>query len=152
MQYQGADCAGTGWNAASGRSNGWTEWEFDLSAYAGQEVTVSISYASDWAIQGLGVWVDDITAPTTEAGVSTDFEGGMGSWTLGDPTEIGSGVNVLDWSRSEDVGFVEGAMTSMTPTDADFRTLYFGFAFENAGDAAAREEIMADALAYLTAG
>ncbi len=96
--------------------------------------------------------VDDITAPTTEAGVSTDFEGDMGSWTIGDPTEIGSGVNVLDWNRSEDVGFVEGAMTSMTPTDAAFRTLYFGFAFENAGNAAAREEIMADALAYLTAG
>ena len=152
VQYQGADCAGTGWNATSGRSNGWTEWEFDLSDYAGQEVTVSISYASDWAIQGLGVWVDDITAPTTEAGVSTDFEGDMGSWTIGDPTEIGSGVNVLDWNRSEDVGFVEGAMTSMTPTDAAFRTLYFGFAFENAGNAAAREEIMADALAYLTAG
>ena len=84
--------------------------------YAGQEVTVSISYASDWAAQGLGVWVDDITAPTTEAGVSTDFEGDMGSWTIGDPIEIGSGVNVLDWNRSEDVGFVEGAMASMTPT------------------------------------
>ncbi len=25
-QYEGADCSGAGWNASSGRSNGWEEW------------------------------------------------------------------------------------------------------------------------------
>jgi hypothetical protein len=49
-----------------------------------------------------------------------------------------------------DVGFTEGAMTSMDPSDAAFRTLYFGFGFENVEGAAARNEIMAEALAYLT--
>ena len=150
VQYQGADCAGADWNAASGRSEGWTEWEFDLSAFAGQEVTVSISYVSDWSVQGLGVWVDDIVAPTTDPGVSTGFEADMGSWTIGDPTEINSEVNALDWIRTVDVGFTEGAMTSMTPSDSDFRTLYFGFGLENVEGSAARREIMADALGYLT--
>ena len=149
-RYQGADCSGAGWNAASGRSEGWEEWEFDLEAYDGQEVTVSISYASDWAAQGLGVWIDDVTAPTTDPGVTTSFEAGLGSWTFGDPAEVGSGPNALDWTRTTDVGFVEGAMTSMTPPDVDFRTLYLGFALENVEGAAARRELMADALAYLT--
>jgi Zinc carboxypeptidase/Immune inhibitor A-like, MAM domain len=156
VQYQGADCAGdpdgdgiSDWNAASGRSNGWQEWEFDLSAYAGQEVTVSISYASDWAVQGLGTWVDDIDAPTTAVGADTGFETDSGSWIVGDPEEIGSSINALDWIRTEDVGFTEGAMTSMTPTDAAFRTLYFGFGFENVDGAPAQTEIMDRALDYL---
>jgi hypothetical protein len=145
-QYQGADCSGAGWNAASGRSNGWQEWQFDLSAYAGQEVTVSISYASDWAVQGLGVWIDDIQVPSAAL---TDFEGGMDGWVFGDPTEIGSDVNPLDWILTTDVGFTEGAVTSMTPDDAAFRTLYFGFGFENVVGATEREEIMTEALDYL---
>jgi hypothetical protein len=146
IQYQGADCSGTDWNAASGRSQGWTEWEFDLTPYAGQEVTVSVSYVSDWAVQGLGVWVDDIQVP---GAAPTDFESGLDGWTVASPTEIGSDVNPLDWIVTTDVGFTEGAMTSMDPSDAAFRTLYFGFGFENVEGAAARNEIMA-ALAYLT--
>ena len=39
------------WNAASGRSAGWEEWGIDLR-YAGRDVEVSISYASDWASRG----------------------------------------------------------------------------------------------------
>ena len=147
IQYQGADCSGTDWNAASGRSDGWTEWEFDLSAYAGEEVTVSISYVSDWAAQGLGVWIDDIQVP---GAALTDFESGPDGWVEGDPTELGSDVNPLDWTLTTDVGFTEGAVTSMDPSDAAFRTLYFGFGFENVEGAAARNEIMAEALAYLT--
>jgi hypothetical protein len=146
VQYQGADCSGDGWNAASGRSNGWKQWEFDLSAYAGQEVTVSISYVSDWATQGLGVWIDDVQVP---GAALTDFEAGMDGWEVGDPIDIGSDVNPLDWILTTDVGFTEGAMTSMTPDDAAFRTLYFGFAFENVAGATEREEIMTDALDYL---
>jgi Zinc carboxypeptidase len=164
-QYQGADCGADtdgdgfgnaeGWNAASGRSHGWENWVFDLSAYEGQEVTVSISYASDWAVQGLGVFLDDIDAPGTTA--DTDFEAaGMAGWEPGNPEDVGSGPNALDWISTTDVGFIEGAMTSMTPTDAAFRTLYFGFGFENvsggSGDttgADARAEIMTLALDYL---
>ena len=41
-------------------------------------------------------------------------------------------------------------MTSMTPGDAQFRTLYFGFGFENVVGDAARNEMMDKALDYLT--
>jgi hypothetical protein len=146
-QYEGTGCTGEGWNAASGRSAGWTEWEFDLGAYAGQDVTVSISYVSDWAIQGLGVWVDDVQVPGAPL---TDFENGLDGWTFGDPTQIGSDFNALDWTLATDVGFTEGAMTSMTPADADFRTLYFGFGFENVAGTDERNEMMDLALDYLT--
>ena len=148
-QYQGADCSGGGWNAASGRSNGWQLWEFNLSEYAGQDVTVSISYASDWAVQGLGTWVDDLDAPTTEVGADTGFEVDMGTWELGDPEDIGSAINALDWIRTEDVGFTEGAMTSMDPPGPGFRTLYFGFGFENVVETTEQNEIMDRALDYL---
>jgi hypothetical protein len=148
-RYQGADCSGAGWNATSGRSPGWEEWAVDLSSFGNANVEVSISYASDWATQGLGVWIDDIDAPGTAA--DTDFEAsGMAGWTVGDPTELGSDVNALDWTLTTDVGFTEGAMTSMVPSDADFRTLYFGFGFENVDGAAARNEMMDRALDYLT--
>ncbi len=41
-------------------------------------------------------------------------------------------------------------MTSMNPRDADFRTLYSWFGFENVAGAAARNEMMDRALDYLT--
>ena len=40
-------------------------------------------------------------------------------------------------------------MTSMAPTDAAFRTLYFGFGFENVDGTPAQNEIMDRALDYL---
>jgi hypothetical protein len=146
-RYQGTDCSGTGWNATSGRSQGWEEWTVDLSAWHDKQVEVSISYASDWAVQGLGVWVDDIDAPGIIA--DTDFESGMAGWVVGDPTEIGSDINALDWITTTNVGFTEGAATSMTPDNAEFRTLYLGFALENVETPEARKEIMTKALAYL---
>jgi hypothetical protein len=146
-RYQGTDCSGEGWNATSGRSQGWEEWTVDLSAWHDKQVEVSISYASDWAVQGLGVWIDDIDAPGT--GADTDFESGTAGWVVGDPTEIGSDINALDWITTTNVGFTEGAATSMTPDNAEFRTLYLGFALENVKTPEARKEIMTKALAYL---
>ncbi len=68
-------CTPTGttgvWNAASGRSAGWEQWSIDLGAYAGKQVEISIAYASDWSVQGLGAFVDDVTLSTGE---TTSFE------------------------------------------------------------------------------
>ncbi|MGH3012810.1 MAG: M14 family zinc carboxypeptidase, partial [Gaiellaceae bacterium] len=51
-------CVPTGtsgaWHAAAGDSGGWQEWSINLGAYSGQQVDIRISYASDWATQGLG--------------------------------------------------------------------------------------------------
>ena len=35
--------------------------EVDLSDYAGQQVEISISYVQDFAVSGLGVFLDDVT-------------------------------------------------------------------------------------------
>ncbi len=144
QHYQGEDCSGTGstgtWNASSGRSAGWEEWQVDLSPYAGGQVEVSISYASDWAVQGLGSFVDAIDVSTGEG--STSFETGMDGWTVPGPAE-GSDANPNDWMRTQSVGFEEGAVVS-TPD-----TLYFGFGFEGISDAAIRAAVMEVALDHL---
>ncbi len=66
VHYQTAGsttCTPTGttgeWHAATGNSSGYQPWEIDLSQFAGEQVEVSISYASDQFVQGLGMFVDD---------------------------------------------------------------------------------------------
>ena len=137
-QYQGADCSGAGWNASSGRSDGWEEWRIDLTPYAGKQIEVSISYASDWAFQGLGSFVDLISVPGGDG--STSFETGMDGWTIPGPP-AGSGNNANDWERR--LGFEEGAITATADT------LFFGFGFEGISDAATRNDVMGRSLDYL---
>jgi hypothetical protein len=143
-QYQGADCTGTGtsgaWNAHSGRSAGWEDWRIDLDSFAtpGQAVEIYISYASDWAVQGLGSFVDFVQLPGEPV---ESFESGMGAWSVPGPPP-GSAANPNDWTRTQSVGFEEGAIVSMTPPTADLATLYFGFGFEAIRTAAARTDVM----------
>ncbi|HEX6207403.1 MAG TPA: M14 family zinc carboxypeptidase [Actinomycetota bacterium] len=143
-RYQGADCSGTGttgeWNAHSGRSAGWEEWEIDLSDYAGSEIEVSISYASDWAVQGLGAWVDHVEV-STEPGVES-FETGLGAWNISGPAE-GSGPNPNNWERTQSVGFEEGAVAATADT------LFFGFGFEGITGASSRAAVMEKSMGYL---
>jgi bacillopeptidase F (M6 metalloprotease family) len=148
-RYQGADCSGanadTGgeWHASTGRSDGWEQWEVDLSEYAGQEVEVSISYASDWGTQAIGAFVDAVEVSTGEG--STSFEDDadpMDGWTTPGPPE-GSDPNPNDWRRTTSVGFEEGAVVS---TDD---TLMFGFGFEGIAGAADRNDVMGRSMDYL---
>lgn len=73
--YQSPSCAPTGtsgeWNAATGRSDGWEQWAFDLSAYPG-DVELSIAYVSDEVVQDAGVFLDDVVVPAGSG--STSFE------------------------------------------------------------------------------
>ena len=146
-QYQGADCSGAGWNASSGRSNGWEEWQIDLDAFAqpGEEIEVFISYASDWAVQGLGTFVDSIQMPGEPV---ESFETDEGAWSAVGPP-VGSAPNPNTFIRTQDVGFEEGAVTSLTPTTAAFRTLFFGFGFEGITGASTREDVMNASLSFL---
>ncbi|HEX6336095.1 MAG TPA: M14 family zinc carboxypeptidase [Jiangellaceae bacterium] len=143
-RYQGADCSGTGtsgeWHASDGRSAGWEEWTIDLSAYAGSEVEVAISYASDWAFQGLGAFVDHVEV-STEAGVES-FESGLGAWTVAGPPE-GSASNPNDWFRTESVGLEEGAVVSTASS------LFMGFGLEGITGADSRAAVMDKSLDYL---
>ncbi|SDU60043.1 M14 family metallopeptidase [Jiangella alkaliphila] len=128
------------WNAASGNSGGWQEWEVDLSAYAGGDVEVSISYASDWAVQGLGVFVDDIAVSTGDG--NTSFETDLGGWAVPGPPE-GSAPNANDYVRTTAGGFPEAAVTA-TPG-----SLYAGFGLEGIESAAERAAVMGAALDHL---
>ncbi|MGH3306694.1 MAG: M14 family zinc carboxypeptidase [Nocardioides sp.] len=143
--YQGADCSPTGstgeWHAASGNSNGWQQWSIDLSQYAGQQVEVSIAYASDWGTQGLGAFVDDATVLVDAAEQSTtSFETDLGGWTVsGAPP--GSEPNNNDWQRDQ-LAFEEG---SVVVTDD---TVFAGFGAEGLAPAQ-RNDFVARSLQHL---
>jgi hypothetical protein len=127
------------WHAAAGDSGGWQEWSINLGAYAGQQVEIRISYASDWATQGLGVFVDDVTLPD---GSSTSFEGGdTGGWAASGPPP-GSAPNVNNFVFTTAAGFPEGA--SITTEDS----LLLGFGLEAVTGADARAEVMGRAMDY----
>jgi hypothetical protein len=136
-------CTGTGttgaWNAASGNSSGWQEWSIDLAAYAGGSVEISIAYASDWAVQGIGVFVDDITLPD---GTSTSFETGLDGWAIAGPPE-GSAPNVNNFIRTDASGFPVGNAIA-TP-----HSLLLGFGLEGVSTEAERNAVMGRALGHL---
>jgi hypothetical protein len=137
-------CSPTGttgsWNADSGSSGGWVQWAVDLSAYAGKQVEVSIAYVSDWSVQGLGTFVDDIVVSTGEG--TTSFETGMDGWTVTGPPP-GSAPNSNNFVRTTAGGFPEGA--AITTED----TIYFGFGFEGIATPATRNAVMGRAINYL---
>ena len=135
-------CTATGttgaWHAASGNSGGWEQWRIDLSEWRGQTVEVSIAYATDWSVQNLGVFIDDVVLPD---GTSTSFETDLGGWTVGQPAD--SGANANNWIRTDASGFPVGAAIS-TPD-----SLLFGFGFEAISSEESRNAVMRRALRHL---
>ncbi len=139
--YMDAACNPTGstgaWNAFTGNSGGWHQVEVDLSAYAGKTVELYISYATDWATQNLGVFVDDIEL----AGYPLeDFEAGMGPWAVS--TAPGSGA-FNNWARISGAGFPEG------PAIRTPYSVYLGFGFEAIDTADNRTLVMDRVMDYL---
>jgi hypothetical protein len=130
------------WFGATGNSAGFHDWEFDLSDYAGQQVEVSISYIQDFAVAGLGVFVDDAVI-TKDGAVAeqTSFEDDTGGWTAG-PGPAGSSDRD-QWQRQTSAGFKDG------PGVATDDTLYYGFGFEGIAGVDKRNGFMADAMRYL---
>jgi hypothetical protein len=139
-------CTSTGttgsWNAATGDSGGWEQWDVDLSAYAGTQVEVSITYASDWSTQGLGVFIDDIVSSTGEGTTSFEDDGDpLDGWVAGGAPD--SAPNPNDFEVTTAAGFPEGSVVS-TPA-----SVYMGFGFEGISDAANRATVMHRAIQYL---
>jgi hypothetical protein len=136
------------WNAANGSSSGWQQLEFDLSAYAGQQVEISITSVSDWGLQQFpGVFIDDIAVSTGEG--TTSFEDDadpMDGWTVPgapqDPDGI-EGPNRNDWVRRGGLGIKEGS------TVATDDTVYMGFGFEGITGPATRIQVMDRVTDYL---
>jgi hypothetical protein len=94
-------CSATGstgvWRAATGASDGYEQWAVDLSAYAGEDVEVSISYASDDVVQRNGVFVDDVAVSSGPGSTSFEDDGDtLDGWTVPGPPEDSPG-NETDW-------------------------------------------------------
>ena len=148
----GEECSNQGsgdgeWHGATGNSAGFQDWKVDLSAYAGSEVEISISYVQDFAFDGLGVFVDDVVV--TEDGTATetiDFESGPGGFEPGPPPPGSEEDTQRAWEVRDSVGWIDG------PGVATEDTLYWTFGFEGVSDPAVREQLLGSSLAYLGVG
>ena len=94
-------CSPTGssgsWWAASGASEGYEQWRFDLGAYATKSVELSITYASDESVQFSGAFVDDIVVSTGAGTTSFEADGNtFDGWTVPGAPD-GSPPNPNDW-------------------------------------------------------
>ncbi|AWS46254.1 M14 family metallopeptidase [Streptosporangium sp. 'caverna'] len=129
----GATCAATGtsgsWNSFTGNSGGWQQVAFDLSAYAGQRVEVSISYVTDPGTGGVGAFVDDTRVTTTGGAPDAEgFESGLGVWAIpGPPT--GSPAGAGDFAR---------AQADKTAAVSTKDSVFLGFGLEQVASAAER--------------
>ncbi|HEV7932765.1 MAG TPA: M14 family zinc carboxypeptidase [Actinomadura sp.] len=142
----GRPCGGTGtsgrWNSFTGGSGGWVPAAFDLSAYAGKKVEVSITYVSDPGSGGTGLFVDDTKVTTTGGLLDAEgFESGSGPWSVqGAPA--GSPGNAGEFIRSQ-------ALIDSVSAVATEDSLMLGFGLEQVKSPGDREVIMGRALKHL---
>ncbi|MEU5882761.1 M14 family zinc carboxypeptidase [Spirillospora sp. NPDC047279] len=142
----GNPCQNTGtsgaWNSFTGSSNGWVPTAFDLSAYAGKQVEVSIAYVSDPFTGGTGLFIDDTRVTTTGGQVDAEgFESGLGPWAIqGAPA--GSPANVSEFTRSQ-------ALIDSVSAVATRDSIVFGFGLEQARTPDEQRLLMSRALRHL---
>jgi hypothetical protein len=133
------------WNAATGNSGGFQDWNVDLSSFAGKNVEVSITYIQDPAVRGLGVFVDDatVTVDGSEA-AHTGFEtdGDISPFTVGGPP-AGSPGNANNWIQTTSVGFKDG------PGIQTDHSVYWGFGLEGVNGDTTRRDLLQHALNHL---
>ncbi|MEV7888985.1 M14 family zinc carboxypeptidase [Streptomyces sp. NPDC002817] len=140
----GCTASGTSgqWNSFTGASAGWQEVSFDLSAYAGKRVEVSLSYITDPGSGGRGVLADNASVVIGGNAVETEgFETSLGAWSVPGPP-AGSPAVVKDWGLSGELFKTYGAVT----TDD---TVLLGFGLEHVTAAADRTTLLRKALAAL---
>jgi hypothetical protein len=141
----GDACTATGttgaWNRITGTSEGWQDVSYDLSAYAGQQVEVAISYVTDLGAGGAGVFVDRTRLSIGGTEVEPEgFETDLGPWTVPGPPE-GSPAGAGDFARSQSQ--VGAAIT----TDD---TVLLGFGIEQVPDPADRAALLGAIVRTLT--
>ncbi|WP_369238345.1 M14 family zinc carboxypeptidase [Streptomyces sp. R21] len=139
-------CTNTGtsgaWNSFTGASTGWQQVNFDLSAYAGKSVEVSLSYVTDPGSGGHGVLADDASLVVGGTATQTEgFETSLGAWSVAGPPP-GSPVVLKDWARVGELFKTYGAVTTGD-------TVLLGFGLEHVTAAADRTALIGKALAAL---
>ncbi|MGY1590968.1 M14 family zinc carboxypeptidase [Geodermatophilus sp. SYSU D00708] len=141
----GTPCRPTGttgaWHRITGTSAGWQQVGFDLSAYAGGQVELAISYVTDASTGGAGVFVDQTRLLIGgTAGEPEGFETDLGTWTVPGAPEA-SPPNVGDFVRAQSqVG------AAITTED----TVLLGFGIEQVPDPAARAALLGGIVRSLT--
>ncbi|MFE2545376.1 M14 family metallopeptidase [Actinacidiphila glaucinigra] len=140
----GAGCQATGtsgaWNSFTGSSGGWRQVNFDLSAYAGKKVEVSLSYITDPSSGGQGLQADDTSLVIRGAVTETEgFETSLGPWAVAGPP-AGSPPVQRDWART-------GPLTQGAVVTHD--TVLLGFGLEHVPSAADRVSLVRQALKAL---
>ncbi|GHI08562.1 M14 family metallopeptidase [Streptomyces cellostaticus] len=144
LTLSGNACTATGttgsWNSLTGSSSGWQQLSFDLSAYAGKSVEVSISYITDPGTGGHGVLADDaslVVGGTVKE--AEGFETSLGAWRVPGPP-AGSPAVLKDWTRT---GTLFQTYAAVTTED----TVLLGFGLEQVPAAADRAALLKKAFA-----
>ncbi|MFF4103707.1 M14 family zinc carboxypeptidase [Streptomyces sp. NPDC001903] len=146
LTLDSAGCTASGtsgqWNSFTGSSEGWKQVAFDLSAYAGKTVEVSLSYVSDGGSGGRGLFADDARVSVGGADQAVEgFETSLGAWTAqGAPA--GSPVVPGDWARSGELFTSYASVTTRN-------TVLLGFGLEHLPAAADRAVLVGKALRSL---
>ncbi|MER5807105.1 M14 family zinc carboxypeptidase [Streptomyces sp. NPDC002033] len=146
LTLDGGGCSPSGtsgsWNSFTGSSGGWKQVSFDLSAYAGKTVEVSLSYVTDPGSGGRGVFADEARVSVGGSDQAVEgFESSLGAWTAqGAPA--GSPDVPGDWSRA---GELFKSYASVTTRD----TVLLGFGLEHLPTAADRAVLVGKALRSL---
>ena len=139
----GNPCTNSGvtgsWHRISGSTNGWVPVAVDLSAYAGKQVELNITYVTDPSTGGVGAFVDDTRIVAGGTTLSADgFEGATSTWTVTGPP-AGSPPANAEWEFGEQlVNFFAGTSTE--------DTLLLGFGLEQLSTDAERADLLEQAL------
>ncbi len=127
----------------NGSSNGWVDVSFDLSAYAGSQVEISLTYTSDVGVTNTGVFVDDVALEIDGVVQSQGWEFDQLPWSVAPPPP-GSPGSLTDWARS--TGLVTAVLSAAVATD---KTVYLPFGFEAISTLQERSEVLGRLLDYL---
>ncbi|MER5870173.1 M14 family zinc carboxypeptidase [Streptomyces sp. NPDC002044] len=146
LTLDAAGCAPQGtsgaWNSFTGSSGGWKQVSFDLSAYAGKSVEVSLSSITDPGSGGRGVFADEARLSVGGADRAVEgFETSLGVWAA-QAAPAGSPDVPGDWSRSGELFTSYAAVTTRD-------TVLLGFGLEHLPAAADRAVLVGKALRTL---
>jgi hypothetical protein len=139
-------CTATGstgaWHRLTGSSDGWRDVTYDLSAYAGKKVVLSLAYVTDGGTGGRGVFTDAtrLVVGGTDSGTE-GFETSLGPWTTPGAPE-GSPGNAVEWTRSQALFHSSAAVVTED-------TVLLGFGLEHVTDKGERARLVRTALGQL---